>query len=90
MWISNEPAGSEEYAIYGWYKWNHIAMETWPNLFRVSMVGQPDGSDLGNADKPGDRTFCIWANPNGNLYPASYKSDLAGGDDWNIYTAKPY
>jgi hypothetical protein len=56
----------------------------------VSQVGLADGSDLGNAGQMGDRTFCIWVNPNGNIYPASYTSGPNGGDNWNAHVAKPY
>jgi hypothetical protein len=59
-------------------------------LFRVSQVGTADGSDLRNADQMGDRTFAIWVNPNGNIYPASYTSGPNGGDNWNHHVAKPY
>jgi hypothetical protein len=38
----------------------------------------------------GDRTFCIWVNGNGNIYPASYTSGVNGGDNWNAYVAKPF
>jgi len=65
-------------------------MGAWPNLFRVSLVSNADGSDLTNANKFGDRTFCIWANANGNIYPATFISGLAGTDNWNMYVAKPY
>lgn len=90
LWISSEPSGASEYAIYGWFKWTHTAMQTWPNLFRVSQISSEDGSDLQNLNIFGDRTYCIWANPDGHIYPASYTSQLNGHDNWNIYVAKPY
>lgn len=54
-WASTEPAGAEEFAIYGWFKWENTAMETWPNLFRVSFLSTLDGSDLRNLDYTGER-----------------------------------
>jgi hypothetical protein len=31
-----DAAGAEEFAIYGWWKWNSFPKSNWNNLFRVS------------------------------------------------------
>lgn len=56
--VDIEAAGAEEYAVYGWAKWDNLPeKQAWHLLFR--LTDSEEGRE-GNLDKLGDRNLCGW------------------------------
>lgn len=74
--------GAEEYAWWGWFKWEEPAWrDTWHIMMRLSLMeNHIDASYLG------DRTLNLWLNPNGEyLHFSTFNVQHNGGDDVNRY-----
>nr|AWX67867.1 carboxy-terminal crystallin fold protein [Philasterides dicentrarchi] len=80
--------GAQEYAIYGWAKWNYIPnKQAWHLLYRHSNWG-PD--KIQNINKYGDRDQVCWVG-NGFLHTSNYNFNFNGqGDNWNWWKNSNY
>jgi len=66
---NDEFAGVEEYAVWGWHRWNLIPDKTsWYLIYRLHTT-----KNAQNADNLGDRTLALWIGDN-VYHPATYNA----------------
>jgi hypothetical protein len=85
----NEYAHQDEYAVYGWIKWDADVVQYPLHLIARLTINEPEYQ--GDASLLGDRTLGLWVNDDGNFYFSTYTYEFnVGQDNMDRYTKIDY